>query len=145
MQTQDNNSEKTNDQSCLSAVSDSASRFIENFFKDRDFYTDLEDFIDRVFNGEKEQIEDLEDDVIFNCKGSKLEPILSLSAEWIAERIDDDRFSENNNENEVEKIMKVLSGNIDFDKINTLFPELYYENYKDKFTITKQDLLDKIS
>jgi len=108
MQTQDNNSEKTNDQSCLSAVSDSASRFMENFFKDGDFYTDLEDFIDRVFDGEKEQIEDLEDDATFNCKGSKLEPILSLSADWIAERIDDDRFSENNNENEVEKIMKVL-------------------------------------
>jgi len=144
MQTQDNNSESTNDQSCLSAVSDSASSFMDNFFKDGYFYTDLEDFIDRVFDGEKEQIEDLEDDVVFNCKGSILEPILSLSAEWIAERIDDDRFSENNDENEFEKIMKVLSGNIDFDKINALFPKLYYENYRDRFTITKQDLLNAL-
>lgn len=117
---------------------------MENFFYNNDYYTDLEDFIEKVFDDEDE-IAELDDDKLFLCKGSKLEPILKLSAEWIAERIDDERFSENNNENEVEKIMKVLSVNIDFDKINALLPELYYENYKDKFTITKQDLLDKIS
>lgn len=125
-------------------VSDSASRFMENFFYNNDFYTDLEDFIERIFEDESE-IAELDDDKLYLCKGSKLEPILSLSAEWIAERIDDDRFSENNNENEVEKIIRVLSENIDYDKINRLFPELYYENYKDKFTITKQDLLDAVS
>lgn len=117
---------------------------MENFFYNDNFYSDMESFIHENFDDESE-IAELDDDKLFLCKGSKLEPILKLSAEWIAERIDDERFSENNNENEVEKIMKVLSGNIDFDKINALLPELYYENYKDKFTITKQDLLDQIS
>lgn len=126
-------------------VSDSASRFIENFFEDGNFYTDLEDFIYRVFDGEKEQIEELEDDKLFLCKGSRLEPILSLSAEWIAERIDDERFSENNSDREIEEISKILESNIDYEKINSLMPKLYYENYKDKFTITKQDLLDAVS
>lgn len=119
-------------------------RVMENFFYNDNFYSDMESFIHENFDDESE-IAELDDDKLFLCKGSKLEPILKLSAEWIAERIDDERFSENNNENEVEKIMKVLSGNIDFDKINSLLPELYYENYKDKFTITKQDLLDQIS
>jgi hypothetical protein len=117
---------------------------MENFFYNDNFYSDMESFIHENFDDESE-ITELDDDKLFLCKGSKLEPILKLSAEWIAERIDDERFSENNNENEVEKIMKVLSGNIDFDKINALLPKLYYENYKDKFTITKQDLLDQIS
>jgi hypothetical protein len=31
---------------------------------------------------------------------------LSLSAEWITERIDDDRFSENNSDEEYEKQLK---------------------------------------
>jgi hypothetical protein len=49
-------------------------------------------------DGEEDQIKELDDDTVFNCKGSKLEPILSLSAEWITERIDDDRFSENSDD-----------------------------------------------
>lgn len=129
-------------QSCITVVSGSASRFIENFFEDGEFYTDLEDFIYKVFDGEEEQVRELEEDTVFECKGSKLEPIFHFSSEWITERIDDDRFSENNSDDEYEKITKVLDGNIDFKKIVDLLPKLYYENYKDKFTITKQDLLD---
>ena len=37
-------------------VSSSASRFMENFFEDGEFYTDLEDFIYKVFDGEEEQV-----------------------------------------------------------------------------------------
>lgn len=126
------------------AVNSSASRFIENFFEDGEFYTDLEDFIYKVFDGEEEQVRELEEDAVFECKGSKLEPIIDFTSQWITERIDDDRFSENNSENEYEKITKVLDENIDFKKITNLLPKLYYENYKDKFSITKQDLLDAL-
>lgn len=139
------NTEENNAQLPQSSVSDSASRFIENFFEDGNFYTDLEDFMYRIFDGEEEQIKELDDDTVFNCKGSKLEPILLLSAEWITERIDDDRFSENNSDDEYEKTTKILNANIDYEKINALIPKLYYENYRDKFTITKQDLLNALS
>ena len=139
------NTEENNTQFTQSSVSDSASRFIENFFEDGNFYTDLEDFMYRIFDGEEDQIKELDDDTVFNCKGSKLEPILLLSAEWITERIDDDRFSENNSDDEYEKTTKILNANIDYEKINALIPKLYYENYRDKFTITKQDLLNALS
>jgi hypothetical protein len=138
------NTEENNTQFTQSSVSDSASRFIENFFEDGNFYTDLEDFMYRIFDGEEDQIKELDDDTVFNCKGSKLEPILSLSAEWITERIDDDRFSENNSDEEYEKTTKILNANIDYEKINALIPKLYYEDYRDKFTITKQDLLNAL-
>lgn len=139
------NTEENNTQLPQSSVSDSACRFIENFFEDGNFYTDLEDFMYRIFDGEEDQIKELDDDTVFNCKGSKLEPILLLSAEWITERIDDDRFSENNSDDEHEKTTKILNANIDYEKINALIPKLYYENYRDKFTITKQDLLNALS
>ena len=139
-------SEKTElQQSCITDVSSSAStRFIENFFEDGEFYTDLEDFIYKVFDGEEEQVKELEDDTIFNCKGSELEPIIDFSSQWVTDRIDDDRFSENNIDAEYEKITKILDDSIDFQKIINLLPKLYYENYNDKFTITKQDLLDAL-
>jgi hypothetical protein len=65
-------------------LSDSASR-LKISLKTAIFYTDLEDFMYRIFDGEEDQIKELDDDTVFNCKGSKLEPILSLSAEWITE------------------------------------------------------------
>jgi hypothetical protein len=126
------------------AVNSSSSRFMENFFEDGEFYTDLEDFIYKVFDGEEEKVRELKEDAVFECKGSILEPIIDFSSQWITERIDDDRFSENDSDDEYEKITKVLEENIDFKKITDLLPKLYYENYKDKFTITKQDLLDAL-
>ena len=140
MKTENNENEALN----KTDVSGSASRFIENFFEDGEFYTDLEDFIYKVFDGEEEQVRELEEDAVFECKGSKLEPIIDFSSQWITDRIGDDRFSENNFGTENEKITKVLDENIDFKKITDLLPKLYYENYKDKFIITKQDLLDAL-
>ncbi len=69
---------------------------MQNFFYNNDYYTDLEDFIEKVFD------------------------------------------------DECEKITKSLKDNIDYKKINALMPKLYYENYRDKFTITKQDLLNAL-
>ena len=140
METKNNENEALN----KADVSGSASRFMENFFEDGKFYTDIEDFIYKVFDGDEERIRELEEDAVFECKGSKLEPIIDFSSQWITDRIDDDRFSENNSGTENEKITKVLDENIDFKKITNLLPKLYYENYKDKFTITKQDLLDAL-
>jgi len=114
---------------------------MENFFYQGDFYSDLESFIDENFPDVSE-INELEDDKLFHCKGSKLESIISLSAAWITNRIDDDRFSENDSDSEWNKIKRILENNIDYEKINSLLPKLYYEDYKQSFTISKQDLLD---
>jgi len=115
---------------------------MENFFYKDDFYTDLESFIHENFEDESE-IHELEEDKLFLCRSGKLEPIIELSVEWIINRIDDERFSENNSDSELDKIAKALTG-LDYEKINELMPKLFYENYKEKFTITKQDLLDAL-
>jgi len=116
---------------------------MENFFYNGEFYSDIESFINQNFDDESE-IHELSNDKLFLCTHSKLEPIIKLDAEWICGRIDDDRFSENDSDNEYEEILKTIDENIDFSKVNSLFPKLYYEDYKQKFTISKKDLLDYV-
>ena len=112
------------------------------FYADK-FYHAPEDFVEDIFDDEDE-INDLEDGIFWDCYGSTEQPLFELSSQWITERIDEDRFSENGSDNEYEKIHKILEANIDYEKINSLIPRLYYENRRDKFKITKEDLLNFI-
>ena len=114
---------------------------MENFFYDDKFYSDLGELMDDLDYYEEEDVLKLPDDYSLDCKESKLEPIVTLSVNWIGERIDEERFTED--ADEIEKIEKVLSANIDFEKINSLMPKLYYES-KEKFKITKADMLEWI-
>ena len=113
---------------------------MENFFYDDKFYTDLGHLIDDIDLSE-EDIINLPDDYSLDCKEATLELIITLSVDWIFDRMDQDRFSEDGNERE--KLEKVLSENIDFEKINSLIPKLYYES-RIKFKITKADILEYI-
>ena len=90
---------------------------MENFFYDWKYYSDLDELIDSILDY-SEEVSDLPDDWEIECMGSKLEPICQLSANWITERIDDDRLSENNVDSEIDEIEKALNVNIDFEKIN---------------------------
>jgi hypothetical protein len=113
---------------------------MENFFYNDKFYSDMEELMDDLDYYEEDVLK-LPDDYSLDCKGFKLEPIVTLSADWIGERIDEERFTEDGDE--IEKILKVLSANIDFDKINSLMPKIYYES-GEKFKITKADMLEWI-
>ncbi len=116
---------------------------MENFFVDDYFYREIEDLVEELFYGDEEEIEELPDDYELEAVESILEPIVQLNGEWITEKIDSDRFSEDWADDEVSKIMKILNANIDWDKINKEIPSLYYET-RNKFFITKTDLLDAI-
>lgn len=109
---------------------------MKHFFYEDKFYHDLGDLIDEW--GEDE-VKNFPDDWSITVEEATEEPILTLSTEWIIERIDDERWTEDGDE--WHKVHKVLVDNIDFQKINTLMPKLWYETRK-KVTITKADLLD---
>ena len=117
---------------------------MENFFYDWKYYSDLDELIDSILDY-SEEVSDLPEDWEIECMGSKLEPICQLSANWITERIDDDRLSENNVDSEIDEIEKALNVNIDFEKINALIPKLYFVDRRNKFKITKKDLLEWVS
>ena len=110
---------------------------MENFFYFQNFYSDLSDLCN-FMEWDKEELESFEDDFKIEINTSRLEPIIDLSASWIIEHIDDERFTEEGNE--VGKLVVVLNENIDFEKVNSLMPKIYYET-RNKITVTKDELL----
>lgn len=115
----------------------------ENFFKYDKFYSDFDDLLSELEIDELEDAKNLPDDYSIECHESRKEPIVRLDAAWILERIDEERFPEEDNDRTSSKIAKILKEHIDFDKINSLMPELYYEDRK-KFVITKQDIINYV-
>lgn len=113
---------------------------MEDFFYDEEFYSDIENLMSDLDLNTIEDVQNLEDDYSLECTKSIIEPIFTLSAQWILERIDEERFSESGNE--LDSLEKTITENIDFDKVNSLIPKLCYET-KEKFQITKQDLLNE--
>ncbi len=110
---------------------------MENFFYEDKFYSDIEEFmIDLEID--EESIESMPD--FYKCRKSSLEPIFKLDADWIMERIDEERCSEDGNE--LEKIEKLLK-EVDFSKFNDNCPKLYYPT-REKFEITKADLYEAL-
>jgi hypothetical protein len=108
-----------------------------NFFYNDTFYESIEDFMEDQ-EIDEENIEDQPD--FIKVHEAKLEPVFELSSDWIGERIDEDRFSENGDE--VDKIKKVLD-QIDFKKINSEIPKLWYSIGR-KLEISKVDLCEAL-
>lgn len=116
----------------------------ENFFYDFEFYSDLEELIYRLFDDADQEIKELSEDWEIECMQGKLSPIFQLSTDWILNRIDDDRFSENGIDKESDIITKVLDKHIDYNMINNSIPKLFFPDRTQKFKITKRDLLEWI-
>lgn len=116
---------------------------MEYFIYNYHFYSELSECCD-YNDWDRGEIESFPDDFKLEVELSELAPIVQIDAEWITERISEDRFSEDRCDDEVSKIMKILNENIDFEKINALIPKLYYGNRK-KHYFTKADLLEAVS
>lgn len=112
---------------------------MENFFLDDKFCSDLGDLCHHL-DLDDDAIAALPDDWFVEVVESSLEPVVKLSADWIVNKVNDDRWTEDGNE--VGKVYKALEL-IDFDKVNAAMPTLYYESRPlKKFKIKKADLLD---
>jgi hypothetical protein len=112
---------------------------MENFIYGDGFYHDLGDLMVEL-EIEDGQVASLADDWSVTVREAKTEPLLELSVDWIMDRIDAERFSENGNESDkVESALKL----IDFEAVNKAMPKMWYETVN-KFEIKKKDLLDYI-
>lgn len=112
---------------------------MENFFYNDKFYSEIEDLIED-HDWDEDYLNSIPDGFKIKVIICELKPIIDFSTEWIMNMIDEERFSEDNDDNEYAKIEKVLKDNIDFEKINSLIPKLYYPT-KTTYYITKEDLL----
>lgn len=117
---------------------------MENFFYKDIFCSDLEDFINDYFDEFEDldkQITSLSDDWFVDIMVvEKSEPVFELSVSWIMERINEEMFSEDGEEDE--KIAKLLRKHIDFNSINSNMPRVYNPKNGVDDKITKIDLLD---
>jgi len=104
------------------------------------YYSDLEEYVNCEF-ANKEEIQALPDDyklVAYECEEK---PLQVFSPSWIAERINEEKFSEERAEYEWDEVIKALEASIDFEKLNSMVPKLNYPT-KHQQVLTKQDLLD---
>jgi hypothetical protein len=107
------------------------------FYNDR-YYDELRDIIEDLELDELE-IHELPEDYTLVAYETNLETIENIDADLIARGIDEDRFPEDNDRTYAQ-ILKILNDNIDFEKINSLLPKLYYESGR-KIIFTKADLI----
>ena len=120
---------------------------MENFFVEDKFYTDFDSFIEDHFEEWEEdkllqEAKELEDDWAVKATEAELQPIVTLSPTWISERIDDERWPED--DDRISNKVSVALDTIDYAKVNSMMPQLYYGTRK-KFTITKQDVINYLN
>lgn len=113
----------------------------EPFFSNNNYYHSLNDLIDEIISDDCD-IEDLPDDYEIQCTKAELLPIIQYKAEYLAEMAEE--FSEENCDNEYNKILEAIKECCDFEKLNSMIPKLWYEIPSKKFKITKKDLTDEI-
>lgn len=113
---------------------------MENFFYDNEYCDSIEDLIYKIVD-DADEIYELDDDFEIKCYEAKAEKMEEFDEYWILERMEEDRFPED--DRLVDKLLKLFKDNINFDKINEAMPEVWYETGK-SFFITKQDLIDYI-
>ncbi len=112
---------------------------MENFFYDDEYYHSIEDLIDE--NDLEDLIQDAPDDWKIEVYQGIEQPAIKLSVDWIIDRISAENLT---NDGDVwEEVERVLSRNIDFERINARMPRLWFIS-REKHVITKQDILDAL-
>jgi hypothetical protein len=114
----------------------------ETFFVYDKCYYGIREFIeDHLFGDYKEDLSDLPDDWQIECNEAELQPLLNFTKDWIYERINEERYPEDEDATYL-KLRKAIDL-IPFDKVMEAMPQLWYET-ENKFVLTKQDLLEYI-
>ena len=106
------------------------------------YYSDIEELSEDLFPNEEEII-NLDDDYKLEVYDTIEKPITKLSAEWMVENMDEECWPDEDNDSCYNRVKKIFSENIDFDKINSLLPKLWWPDKK--YYLTKKDFLETIS
>jgi len=100
---------------------------------------DLAEYIMEDYNSVSDIHEDFKT-IAYECE---LKPMVEFSVDWFQDRFDSKMFSEDGEDEERERLDKILMKCIDFDTLNANIPKAWYATTK-KIIITKQDILDSL-
>jgi len=95
------------------------------YYYNENFYSEVEEIIEDL------DLDGMAENGTIKVENCTLEPIIELSANLIAESLYNDleeRHSEDRSEEELKQIIEVLKQNIDFEKLNSELPKLWYPN-----------------
>ena len=110
--------------------------FNDNFFSDLTELCDYEGF-------DLEMLRSMPDDFSIEVYKCHLEPVFEFTPQWLTERVNEERWPENDNDSTFNHVWKLLEDNIDFDKINANMPNILCPENK-RTTVTKEQLIESI-
>lgn len=113
---------------------------MENFFYDDKFCEDPSDLAE-LLDIDEDNVNELPDDWKVRVELTKLEPIFNIDADDLCQMLCDCNEERLPEDFEETKTLNALKESIDFDKLRSLLPKLYYANAKFEF-ITKSDLIN---
>lgn len=111
------------------------------YLTDNDFYYDLITMVDCEID-DTQSINDLPSDFVIEYFECKLEPFVTLDVDNLTEYIVDyneDRQSDEGDE--YEKIKNAISQCVDFEKLNSIMPKLYYP-FGEQKTLNKEQIIE---
>ncbi len=114
---------------------------MENFFNGERFCTDLGDLMDDLDIGEDVN---LPDDWTHKVEEAELQPMFQLDSEGLSDLLynnNDERYDED--ATQFDDVTKALKQSVDFDKLNSMIPKLWYPNGK-FITVTKMDIVEYV-
>ena len=123
-----------------------------DFFVDGEFYSDLDELMEAwgVYApvdllDDEEGLGVLEDDWSVVAYEAYSAPIIQISADDIIEQVlNVCNFPDDDNDQTYDRVVEALKAGIDVTKINSLMPSVWRPT-KEKFIITKQDLINYIA
>lgn len=111
------------------------------YLTDNDFYYDLITMVDCEID-DTQSISNLPSDFVIEYFECRLEPFATLDAEILADMIVDyneDRREEDGDE--YEKVKNAISECVDFEKLNSMMPKLYYP-FGEQKTLNKEQIIE---
>jgi hypothetical protein len=121
---------------------------MKNFFIDDEFYSNIEDYVHYLDLDSVEDLDQLGNNHFpIKIEMSDLEPMFQINEEDLIQMFADgneDRFSENNDEAEIENIRKAIRESIDIEKFNSIILKYCYPN-GNYSKIEKEDIEDYLN
>lgn len=111
------------------------------YLLDEIFFDEALDCFEQTYD--LDELLESDEDWVVKLEICELDHIVQFDGNSISEYIDDERLTEDNDVNDRKRVAEVLNTHIDWDKVNSLIPKLWYGTGKYE-TFTKQEVINEL-